>query len=172
VINARFWSSGPALMTKGQYYLIILTANQNQTLEAYPFGFIDFSINQQAYRLTDYFEVSGKAGQPVYAKTLQALNQALASENRPVTQAQPQPAADLRTAFARITPGMPAAAVLQALGKPDQIYNGTWYYSEHRPPRAGENLPVYMLEIRAEKVISKQILPGADATGPAPDLKK
>ena len=76
-IGTAFYSSGPAIMKKGQYYLMILTENPEQTLEAHPFGFADFVIQNRAYRLTDYLLVAEKEAPAAYDKYLPMLNNAL-----------------------------------------------------------------------------------------------
>jgi outer membrane protein assembly factor BamE (lipoprotein component of BamABCDE complex) len=86
-------------------------------------------------------------------------------------QPGPKKSEPLPAAYARVFPGMPAAEVEETLGKPDQIYNGAWYYAEHRRPQVGENLPVYIIRMQYQKVVGKECVPGADATGPAPEVR-
>ena len=72
--------------------------------------------------------------------------------------------------FKSIKPGMTQESVLKFLGNPTKKDNPLiWNYFENRLPLPGEQLSIYQIQFQNDKVSAAAIVPGPDATGPAPD---
>ena len=77
-------------------------------------------------------------------------------------------ASSLAEKFKKIKEGMTEQEVHGIMGDPQHKEGNTWAYFPTRAPEAGEQLMVYRIVFRDHKVVQKQIVGGADATGPAP----
>ncbi len=72
--------------------------------------------------------------------------------------------------FESIKPGMTQEYIIKLLGEPTAKDFSTWTYYKNRMPLPGEQLAIYQIQFRNDKVSATDIAPGPDATGEAPRM--